>query len=222
MNRIFLVDDHAIVRDGIRALLAQEPGLEVVGEANNGQELLDQLPTKPANVVLLDINMPVLDGLATTQRLHAEYPDIKILVLSMLNHERYIGQLFGAGAHGYILKSADKGEILIAIQTVANGKQFLCSDLGLAMLHKVLAKEEHSEHNEHSETTEFKKAGQLTRRETEILRLLAEGLTTSEMAEKLFTSKRTIETHRQNILEKTQTKNTAALIKLAMTQGLLD
>jgi len=219
MNRIFLVDDHAIVRDGIRALLAQEPGLEVVGEANNGQELLDQLPTTPANVVLLDINMPVLDGLATTQRLHAEYPDIKILVLSMLNHERYIGQLFSAGAHGYILKSADKGEILIAIQTVANGKQFLCSDLGLAMLHKVLAKEEPSEP---SEATEFKKAGQLTRRETEILRLLAEGLTTSEMAEKLFTSKRTIETHRQNILEKTQTKNTAALIKLAMTQGLLD
>ncbi|RZK15022.1 MAG: response regulator transcription factor [Hymenobacter sp.] len=216
MNRIFLVDDHAIVRDGIRALLAQEPGLEVVGEAGHGQELLDQLPTIPANIVLLDINMPVLDGLATTQRLHEEYPDIKILVLSMLNHECYIGQLFHAGAHGYILKSADKGEILIAIQTVANGKQFLCSDLGLAMLHKVLAKEEHSE------PVEYKKPGQLTRRETEILRLLAEGLTTSEMAEKLFTSKRTIETHRQNILEKTQTKNTAALIKLAMTQGLLD
>jgi DNA-binding NarL/FixJ family response regulator len=216
MNRIFLVDDHAIVRDGIRALLAQEPGLEVVGEAGHGQELLDQLPTTPADVVLLDVNMPVLDGLATTQRLHAEYPDIKILVLSMLNHERYIGQLFTAGAHGYILKSADKGEILIAIQTVANGKQFLCSDLGLAMLHKVLSKEEHNE------PAEYKKAGQLTRRETEILRLLAEGLTTSEMAEKLFTSKRTIETHRQNILEKTQTKNTAALIKLAMTQGLLD
>ena len=216
MNRIFLVDDHAIVRDGIRALLAQEPGLEVVGEAGHGQELLDQLPTTPADVVLLDVNMPVLDGLATTQRLHAKYPDIKILVLSMLNHERYIGQLFAAGAHGYILKSADKGEILIAIQTVANGKQFLCSDLGLAMLHKVLAKEEHNE------SVEYKKTGQLTRRETEILRLLAEGLTTSEMAEKLFTSKRTIETHRQNILEKTQTKNTAALIKLAMTQGLLD
>jgi DNA-binding NarL/FixJ family response regulator len=177
MNRIFLVDDHAIVRDGIRALLAQEPGLEVVGEAGNGQELLDQLPTMPANIVLLDINMPVLDGLATTQRLHAEYPDIKILVLSMLNHERYIGQLFNAGAHGYILKSADKGEILIAIQTVANGKQFLCSDLGLAMLHKVLSKEEHIE------PIEYKKPGQLTRRETEILRLLAEGLTTSEMAE---------------------------------------
>jgi DNA-binding NarL/FixJ family response regulator len=215
MTRIFLVDDHTIVRDGIRALLANEPGIEVVGEANHGQELLDLLRTTPTDVVLLDMNMPVLDGLATTQRLLVEYPDVRILVLSMLSHERYIGQLLDAGAHGYVLKSADKGEILVAIHTVASGKQFLCSELGLTMLRKVLAREEVNEDQE------AKKPNQLTRRESEILQLLAEGLTTSEMAEKLFTSKRTIETHRQNILEKTNTKNTAALIKLAMTQGLL-
>jgi len=216
MNRVFIVDDHAIVRDGLRALLDSEPGLTVVGEAGHGQELLDRLPDTPTDVVLLDMNMPVLDGLATTTRLHAEYPEVKILVLSMLNHERYIGQLFDAGAHGYILKSAEKGEIVVAIQMVASGKRFLCSDLGLTMLRKVL------DRDVSSELVEIKKPGQLTRRETEILRLLSEGLTTSEMAEKLFTSKRTIETHRQNILEKTHTKNTAAIIKLAMTQGLLD
>ena len=215
MTRIFLVDDHTIVRDGIRALLANEPGIEVVGEASHGQELLNLLPTTPADVVLLDMNMPVLDGLATTQRLLVEYPEVRILVLSMLSHERYIGQLLDAGANGYVLKSADKGEILVAIQTVAAGKQFLCSEVGLAMLRKVLAREEVVD------DPETKKASQLTRRESEILQLLAEGFTTSEMAEKLFTSKRTIETHRQNILEKTNTKNTAALIKLAMTQGLL-
>ncbi|MGI4741790.1 MAG: response regulator [Janthinobacterium lividum] len=218
MIRIFLVDDHTIVRDGIRLLLASEPSLQIVGEAGHGQALLDQLPTTPTDVVLLDINMPVLDGLATTLRLRAEFPAVRILVLSMLSHERYIGQLFDAGAHGYVLKSADKGEIVVAIQSVASGKQFLCSDLGLAMLRKVLAKTP----GIGSEEPETKKPGQLTRRETEILRLLADGLTTSEMAEKLFTSKRTIETHRQNILEKTRTKNTASLIKLAMTQGLLD
>lgn len=216
MTSIFLVDDHAIVRDGIKALLANEPGLEVVGEAGNGQELLDRLPTTPTDVVLLDMNMPVLDGLATTLRLQAEHPKVRILVLSMLNHERYIGQLLDAGAHGYVLKSADKGEITSAIQAVAAGKQFLCSEVGLAMLRKVLAKEEVIDE------VEIKRPNQLTRRESEILQLLAEGFTTSEMAEKLFTSKRTIETHRQNILEKTHTKNTAALIKLAMTQGLLD
>lgn len=216
MIRVFLVDDHTIVRDGIRLLLASEPSLQVVGEAGHGQELLDRLPTTPTDVVLLDLNMPVLNGLATTLRLRVEFPEVKILVLSMLSHERYIGQLFDAGAHGYVLKSADKGEIVGAIQSVASSKQYLCSDLGLAMLRKVLTK------TPAAEEPESKKPGQLTRRETEILRLLADGLTTSEMAEKLFTSKRTIETHRQNILEKTRTKNTASLIKLAMTRGLLD
>ena len=216
MTRIFLVDDHTIVRDGIRALLVGEPGLEVVGEAGNGLELLERLPTTPTDVVVLDVNMPVLDGLATTRRLQAEYPEVRILVLSMLSHERYIGQILDAGAHGYVLKSADKAEIMAAIQAVAADKRFLCSEIGLTMLRKVLAKQEVTEDQE------VKKPNYLTRRETEILQLLAEGFTTSEMAEKLFTSKRTIETHRQNILEKTHTKNTAALIKLAMTQGLLD
>ncbi|RZL12480.1 MAG: response regulator transcription factor [Hymenobacter sp.] len=213
MSRIFLVDDHTIVRDGLRALLAGEPAIEVVGEASNGQELLDRLPTCPADLVLLDANMPVLDGLATTLRLRAEYPQVRVLILSMLAHERYIGQLFDAGALGYVLKSAEKGEIMVAIQTVIAGRQFLCSDLGLNMLRKVLAKDD-----EPDETT---KVSQLSRRESEVLQLLSEGLTTNEIAEKLFTSKRTIETHRQNILEKTQTKNTAALIRLAVTQGLL-
>ena len=217
MTHIFLADDHAIVRDGIRSLIASEPGLQVVGEASNGQELLDRLPSTPADVVLLDVNMPILDGLATTHRLRAEFPDIKVLILTMLNHERYIGQLFDAGAHGYILKSADKGEIIAAIQAVASGKQFLCSDLGLAMLHKVLTRDR----DYSSEEPEAKKPGQLTRREKEILHLLAEGLTTSEMAEKLFTSKRTVESHRQSLLEKTGALNTPALVKYAMEQGWL-
>jgi DNA-binding NarL/FixJ family response regulator len=214
MSRIFLVDDHTIVRDGLRALLANEPDITIVGEAGNGQELLDRLPTTPADVILLDANMPVLDGLATTQRLRAEYPHVRVLILSMLAHERYIGQLFDAGASGYVLKSAEKSEILVAIQMVIAGRQFLCSDLGLNMLRKVLAKEDEPE--------ETAKASRLSRRESEVLQLLSEGMTTNEIAEKLFTSKRTIETHRQNILEKTQTKNTAALIRLAVTQGLLD
>jgi DNA-binding NarL/FixJ family response regulator len=214
MSRIFLVDDHTIVRDGLRALFANEPDITIVGEASNGQELLDRLPTTPADVVMLDANMPVLDGLATTQRLRTEYPHIRILILSMLAHERYIGQLFDAGAAGYVLKSAEKGEILVAIQTIIAGRQFLCSDLGLNMLRKVLAKDDEPE--------EVAKASRLSRRESEVLQLLSEGLTTNEIAEKLFTSKRTIETHRQNILEKTQTKNTAALIRMAVTQGLLD
>ncbi|UOQ77720.1 response regulator transcription factor [Hymenobacter sp. 5516J-16] len=215
MIRIFLVDDHAIVREGLRAALATEPTLSIVAEAGNGQELLERLPTTPVDVVMLDMNMPVLDGLATTKRLREEFPDTRILILSMLNHERNIGQVLDAGAHGYVLKNADKSEIVVALHTVAAGKPYLCSELGLVMLRKVL-----NLTGSYGEE-QLKKSSDLSNREREVLHLIAEGLTTNEIADKLFTSKRTIETHRQNIIEKTQVKNTAALIKYAMEKGLI-
>jgi DNA-binding NarL/FixJ family response regulator len=216
MTRLFLVDDHTIMRDGLRALLAREPSLQVVGEAGHGQELLDRLPAAPADVVLLDLNMPVLDGLATAQRLRVEFPQVKILVLSMLLNERYVGQLFEAGVCGYALKNDEISELVLGIQTVAAGRQFLCNELSLRMLNRVLVKTV-----EKPEPEPTKNPYNFSRREIEVLILLAEGLTTSEIAEKLFTSKRTIETHRQNMLEKSQARNAAALIKMAMSQGVL-
>lgn len=215
MIRVFLVDDHALVRSGIRAVLEGEPGLTVVGEAANGQELLDQLPTTPADVVLLDMNMPVLDGVATAIRLTAEFADTHVLMLSMLGDEHNIGRALDAGALGYVLKNADKDEITTALRAVAAGKSFLCSELGMAMLRKVLGA-----------PTSHPEAGQpgtssLSFREREVLQLIAAGLTNAEIADKLFTSKRTIETHRQNIIAKTQAKNTAALIRYAMQHGLI-
>ena len=134
MTRVFLVDDHPMVRGGLRAMQTTEPNLLVVGEAHHGQDLLDQLPTTPTDVVLLDMSMPVLDGLATTQRLRAEFPQVRVLVLSMLSHERYVGQLFEAGALGYVLKNAEPDELVLAIHTVAAGQPFLCSELGLRLL----------------------------------------------------------------------------------------
>jgi len=216
MTRLFLVDDHTIMRDGLRALLARETSLQVVGEAGHGQELLDRLPAAPADVVLLDLNMPVLDGLATAQRLRVEFPQVKILVLSMLLNERYVGQLFEAGVCGYALKNDEISELVLGIQTVAAGRQFLCNELSLRMLNRVLVKTV-----EKPEPEPTKNPYNFSRREIEVLILLAEGLTTSEIAEKLFTSKRTIETHRQNMLEKSQARNAAALIKMAMSQGVL-
>ena len=218
MTRVFLVDDHPLVRGGLRAMLATEADLLVVGEANHGQALLDQLPTTPADVVLLDLNMPVLDGLATTQRLHAEFPEVHILVLSMLSHERYVGQLFEAGALGYALKIDEPDEIVLAIHSVAAGRPYLCSELGLLLL----AKEQQAQEPEPpvvaaGAPTPYK----LSPRELEVLWLLAEGLTNADIAERLHTSKRTIETHRQQLLTKTGTKNAAALIKLAVAQGIV-
>ncbi|HEX8424690.1 response regulator transcription factor [Hymenobacter sp.] len=215
MIRVFLVDDHTLMRDGLRAVLLNELTLTVVGEAANGQELLDKLPITPTDVVVLDMNMPVLDGLATTIKLSEQYPDLRILMLSMLDHERTVGQVLDAGAHGYVLKNADKVEIITGILTVAAGKQFLCSELGLLMLRKVLSFEDGEP------AANSKKPGALSFREREVLQLIATGLTNQAIADKLFTSKRTVETHRQNIIEKTGVKNTAALIKYAMTKGLI-
>lgn len=210
MIRLFLVDDHTLLREGLYALLANEPHITIVGQASDGQHLLDQLLTTPTDVVLLDLHMAGLDGLATTQRLHEEFPDVRVLILSMEGHELSIGQVLQAGAMGYVLKNADKGEILVAIQTVMAGKRFLCSELGLRMLDKLL---------ETPAPTASKPLHELSQREREVLQLLASGLTNQEMADKLFTSKRTIETHRQNIIEKTGAKNTAALVKYAMNRG---
>ena len=213
MTRIFLVDDHAVLRSGLRALLEQEASVQIVGEAINGQELLDKLPDTPADVVLLDMNMPVLDGVATAQRLHTEFPEVRVLMLSMIDQPLRIGQALAAGAHGYVLKNADRAEIMVGINTVHAGKRFLCSDIGLNLLDALLAAE--------LRPPAPRAVSPLSRREQEVLQLVAEGLTTQQIADLLFTSKRTIETHRQNILEKTGSKNTAALIRFAIAQGFL-
>ena len=213
MIRLFLVDDHPVLRDGLRALFQQDPLLQVVGEAENGEQLLAQLPTTPCDVVLLDLHMPGLDGLATTQRLRAEFPDVRILILSMADHERAIGQVLAAGASGYMLKNAGHEEIVAGVQAVAAGQRFLCSELGLTMLEKLLAGV--------PEPVPKSMSG-LTAREQEILRLVTDGLTTAQIAEKLYTSPRTVESHRQNIMEKTGAKNTAALVKAAVSQGWLN
>ncbi|WP_426061643.1 response regulator [Hymenobacter sp. B1770] len=215
MIRVFLVDDHPIVRDGIRSLLERESAVQVVGTAGNGQELLDQLPNTPADLVLIDINMPVMDGYETTLRLREEYPEVRILALSMLIEELYIGRMLDAGASGYLLKSTGKDEIIHAIRMVMDGKMFLCSEIGLGMLRKVL------NWNASGAPAGASKSQLLSKREMEVLQLIAEGLTNAEIADQLFTSKRTVETHRQNILEKTQAKNTAALVKIALSDGLI-
>ncbi|GGE99626.1 response regulator [Hymenobacter cavernae] len=215
MIRVVLTDDHAIIRDGISSLLRDESGLEVVGEAANGQQLLEFLETASADVVLLDLNMPIMDGFTTIGHLRRLHPEVKVLVLSMLDHERYVAQALEAGALGYALKNTGRSELIYAISSVANGHQFLCTAIGMALLRRLQTSEPVT-------NNEAPKAGILSKRELEVLRLIAEGMTNAEIADKLFTSKRTIETHRQNIIEKTQAKNTAALIKYAVSNGMLN
>lgn len=213
MIRLFLVDDHAVLREGLRQLLEREADFHVVGEAGDGQQLLDQLPTTPADAVLLDLNMPGLDGVATAARLHADYPDLRILMLSMVEEPLRIQETLAAGAHGYLLKNASKDEVFAGIRTVLAGRRFLCSEIGLALLDRVV--------NAPASPPPPPAHSPLSRREHEVLRLVAEGLTTAQIADQLFTSKRTVESHRQNVLQKTGCKNTASLISYASAQGLL-
>ncbi|WP_242927208.1 response regulator transcription factor [Pontibacter vulgaris] len=215
MVNVILTDDHKIIRDGLKSLLMNEANIKVVGEAANGNELIELLPQLDADVVLMDINMPQKDGFETTRYLKEHYPNLKVLVLSMLDSESYITKIMEAGASGYILKNAGKEELCSAIQLVAGGTPYICSDVAMGLLRKS------NSDMPVSGDTSLKMNKELSRREVEVLSLIAEGFTNAEIADKLFTSKRTIETHRQNLLEKTHTKNTAMLIKYALQKGII-
>ncbi|AIZ64880.1 LuxR family transcriptional regulator [Hymenobacter sp. DG25B] len=212
MIRVILTDDHTLLRNGIRSLLGKVPEVEVVGEAGNGQELLDMLEHTPADVILLDVAMPVLDGLSTLPLLLSRHPQVKVLALSMLDHEQSVSTMLAAGALGYSLKTADAAELAYAIRTVAAGQPFLSTAIGMDALERL---------QQISPLSRKENTPELSARELEVLILMGEGLTTNEIAEQLYTSKRTIDTHRQNILDKLQVKNTAALIKYAVRHGII-
>ncbi|WP_026464040.1 response regulator transcription factor [Adhaeribacter aquaticus] len=213
--RVILVDDHTIIRDGIRALLKDDKTIEVVAEAGTGRELIDLLPETAADVIMMDINMPEMDGFDTTAYIHEKYENLKVLILSMLDHESYIAKVMDAGASGYLLKSTGRDEMICAIKIVASGGQFIGSAISINLLKKL------QNPGYKPVSSEEKQTRDLSQREIEILKLIADGLTNAEIADKIFTSKRTVETHRQNIIEKTKAKNTAALIKYAISKGII-
>lgn len=214
--KVVIVDDHTIIRDGIKALMRDNEEIEIVGEASNGKELIQLLPNLAADVILMDINMPEMDGFEATGYLREKFPDKKVLVLSMLDHENYISKVFEAGASGYLLKNTGREEMVCAVKIVARGGRYLCSDIGFNLLNKLK-----NPTYKPVENQEDKQVRDLSQREVEILKLIADGLTNAEIADKIFTSKRTVETHRQNIIEKTKAKNTAALIKYAIGKGII-
>jgi DNA-binding NarL/FixJ family response regulator len=215
MIRLLLTDSHASACEVLRVTLSAAAGLEIVGAATSSEELLEQLPTVGATLLLFDLTLPgAADAFALLPILHERHPQLRILACSGLTNEQYIARAFDLGAHGYILKSSSPTELVHALRTVAASRPFLCSAIGLALLDRL-----------HSTTPADADAARtalgLSKREMEVLHLVAEGYTNTEIAARLFTSKRTVETHRQNIMEKTQTRNTASLIKMAVRQGLL-
>jgi DNA-binding NarL/FixJ family response regulator len=210
MIRVIIAEDHFIVREGLQSLLKDEPSVKIVADAPDGKVLLDFLETTPVDVVLMDINMPVIDGLKATQIISEHHSHVKVLVLSMLDHPSYLQQMIDAGAKGYILKNSGKQELVEAIHKVASGEQYISREMiesakALALSQRARRKDELK----------------LSKRELQVLELLAEGLTNKEIGEKIFLSKRTVETYRKNLIEKTNCKNTSALIKYAIVKGIL-
>jgi two-component system response regulator NreC len=208
--RILLVDDHAIMRDGIRALLSLHDDIEVVGEASEGKEEVEKAQELLPDVVIMDIAMPGMDGLEATRRIMKKSPKMKVLVLTQHDNKEYILSVIKAGASGYVPKRALGSELVSAIRAVRQGDSFLYPSAATALIedYRQQAKEEEP-------------YDQLTAREREILKLIAEGHTSREIADILIVSQKTVQGHRVKIMEKLNLHNRTELIKYAMRKGLV-
>lgn len=216
MLKLLLAEDHNVVRSGIRSLLEDDEDITIVAEAVDGSEALEYIRSNsPVDMVLADINMPGMDGISLIREVKAFSPDIKVLILSMHDNEKFVAQAFQAGASAYLLKSVPAEELLFALKYVRGGGKYLCAELSMSMLANVLKRINGS-------ISSLDPAVEFSGREIEILELIAEGMTNQEMADQLFISKRTVEGHRQSLIDKTGCRNSAALIRFAMVNSILD
>jgi two-component system, NarL family, response regulator NreC len=208
--RVLIVDDHAVVRAGLRLLLEAEDGLEPVGEAGSARDAVFQARATTPDVILLDVVMPDQSGLDVLPMLLHEHPEAKVLILSMQDDPQYVKQAFAAGASGYVLKEAADTEVVAAIREVAAGGRYVHPELGARLVT--------------AETEAARRADEdpLSDREREVLRLLALGHTNQEIASQLYISVRTAETHRAHIMQKLRLSSRAELVRYALDQGLLD
>lgn len=213
MTKILIADDHRLVIDGIKLMLAEAEDLQCVGEASNGKEVLQKLATLPADVLLLDINMPEMDGIECCQRVRKEFPKVKILALSMLREASLVKTMLRHGASGFLLKNAGKDEVLDGIRRVAAGQQAFSAEVLQAVM------DSFSSRPARPAAQPFPK---ISRREKQILQLIVDEKTTGEIAEALFISFGTVETHRRNLLLKLNCRNTVGLVKAALEFDLLE
>lgn len=196
-TKVFIVDDHYMVIEGIRSLLQNEKGIEWLGHATNAESCLSFLRHQQPDIILMDISMPDKNGIDLCKEVKEKYPSVFIIGLSTFNQQSFIQKMMDNGASGYVLKNASQEELMEALRTVAKGKTYLSDDVS-----EVLKKQDESE-------------VVLTRREKEVLELVAEGMTNNEIGAKLFISPSTVDTHRNNLIAKFEAKNTASLIRLA-------
>ncbi|QUX94402.1 DNA-binding response regulator [Marinomonas sp. CT5] len=206
--RVLLVDDHMLVLDGLQARLELEDNIDVIATASDGLSALEKAQETQPDLVLMDVSMPVLNGLEATKRFKAEQPNVKILMLSMHNDKEYILSLIQSGANGYVLKDVSSEELVQAINTVCQGGTYFSSGASDSLFSAAPPPPKESE--------------ELTKRETSVLKALAAGLSNKEIAQLLDISVRTVETHRQNVKNKLDIHTSAGLIKYALAKQLID
>ena len=212
--RLFILDDHQMLIDGIKALLKSEKRFEITGESTNGSRALELIRKNTPDIVLTDIQMPDLSGVEFTRGLKDEFPDIKILALSMFGNQEMISAMLEAGVSGYMLKNTGKEELVNALIKVASGGMFFSAEVSVEMARAM----QDTARRKPEENTPI----HLTEREKEILKLISSEFSNSQIADKLFISERTVETHRKNIFRKTNTKGLVGLMRYAMLHRLID
>jgi two-component system, NarL family, response regulator NreC len=211
--RLLIADDHEIFRDGLALMLSKQQDIQLVGQAGNGRELISLVSELRPDVVMTDVKMPMMDGIEATRFLLGQFPDLKIIALSMFDEENLIVDMLEAGAKGYLLKNADKQEILDAIHSVFEERQYYCHHTS-SKLATLISRSRFNPYKK-------KEVLSFTDREIEIIRLICQQLTAQEIAEKVFLSKRTVEGHRTRILEKMNVKNTAGVVIYALKHRIV-
>ncbi len=212
--RVVLADDHTIVRKGLRSLLDAERDVDVIGEAGDGTEAIALVEQLKPHIVVMDIGMPVLNGLEATRRIIKKHPDTKVLILTMHTNEEYVFEILRAGASGYIIKKAAPTELVAAIRAVKKGESFLSPSISRKVIDEYVQRAGEEKREDAFDL--------LTDREREVLQLIAEGSSTREIAKKLFISTKTVETHRTHLMDKLDLHGTADLTRYAIRKGIVD
>lgn len=211
--KMLLVDDHEIVRDGLKTLMESQHGVDIVAEAENGLEALESCKNNEIDIIVMDVNMPEMDGIQATKAIKEKYPNIKILALTMSDNDVHIRKMIEAGASGYILKNAGRDELKKAFEALMNDQHYFSDSATQSVMMELVR---------NKGKTSVGNDAQITERELEILDLIIKEHTNQEIAEKLFISVRTVDAHRRNLLQKTGARNTAGLVRYALENNLFD
>jgi two-component system nitrate/nitrite response regulator NarL len=213
--KILIADDHEVVRDGLRNILMSLGNISIVSEVGTGEDAISEYATTKPDLVIMDISMPGMNGIDATRIIKENDPNAKILILTMHDNQEYLNQIIRSGAKGFVLKNTDREELLEAVKAVASGENFFSKDISKLIIDNYIRSAKSTEKDEDNREVP------LTKREIEILKYIAEGNSNQEIANKLFISYNTVDTHRKNIMHKLSIKNTAGLVRYAIEKNLI-